>query len=295
MSPGNRNVLVGLTVLGGLIGFVGMLLKFSGGATQFFRGGQQVQVEFRCDRADGLADGSAVTYRGVTVGRITGIRRGSNSRDILINALIDNTPPLPANVTGRIRTVSMISGIASIAMDLVGGPNATAQGTLSEGQKIDVIYVGSELLPPEFSQDLKGVGDYVNDPKIGADLRASLENIRHISEKISKFTDRLDGIGDQASGAITDARTTVQDAKTDVEKLSRQVDDRMLEVAKALESVNSIITKVNTGQGTAGQLLNDPRLYQSLVDNSRELNATILDLKRLIEQWEQEGVTLKLK
>ena len=42
-------------------------------------------------------------------------------------------------------------------------------------------------------------------------------------------------------------------------------------------------------------LVNDPKLYQSLVDNSRELNATILDLKRLVEQWEQEGVSFKLK
>jgi phospholipid/cholesterol/gamma-HCH transport system substrate-binding protein len=295
MSPANRNVLVGLTVLGGLIGFVGMLLKFSGGATQFFRGGDQVQVEFHCDRADGLAEGSAVTYRGVTVGRITGIRRGNDSRDILISALIDNTPPLPGNVIGHIRTVSMISGIASIAMDTIGGPSADAKGTLTEGEKIDAIYVGSELLPPEFSQDLKGVGDYINDPKIAADLRASLENIRHISEKISKFSDRLDSLGDQATGTITDARETVKDARADVDKLSHQVDGRMLEISRALETFNSIISKVNTGQGSAGQLVNDPRLYQSLVDNSRELNATILDLKRLIEQWEQEGVTLKLK
>jgi phospholipid/cholesterol/gamma-HCH transport system substrate-binding protein len=288
MSTGNRNVLVGLTVIGALVGLVGMLLKFSGGATQFFRGGTQVQVEFTCDRADGLADGSAVTYRGVTVGRITGIHRGSNSRDILIEALIDNTPPLPANVIGKIRTVSMISGIASIAMDLIGGPNATANGTLSEGEKIQAIYVGSELLPPEFSQDLKGVGDYLNDPKIASDLRASLENIRHISDKMSKFSDRLDTLGDQATDTITDARA-------DVNKISRQVDDRMLELASTLQSVNTIVAKVNTGQGTAGLLVNDPRLYQSLVDNSRQLNATILDLKRLIEQWEQEGVTLKLK
>jgi hypothetical protein len=41
--------------------------------------------------------------------------------------------------------------------------------------------------------------------------------------------------------------------------------------------------------------MNDPRLYQSLVDTSRELNATVTDLRLLIEQWEQEGVPLKLK
>jgi hypothetical protein len=42
-------------------------------------------------------------------------------------------------------------------------------------------------------------------------------------------------------------------------------------------------------------LLNDPKLYQSLLDSSKELNATISDLRRLVEQWEQEGVSLKVK
>ena len=59
--------------------------------------------------------------------------------------------------------------------------------------------------------------------------------------------------------------------------------------------MQSILGKVDKGQGTAGQLVNDPRLYQSLVDTSRELNATVADLKRLIEQWEEEGVDLHLK
>lgn len=295
MSPSKRNVLVGLTIMGGLIGFSFLLLKFSGGTVQLFRSGEQVSVEFRCDRADGLAEGSAVLYRGVAVGRITSIRRGSNSREVLIDSLIDNTPPLPANVTGNIRTTSMISGLAAISMDLIGGEDAVPKGTLADGQVIPALYVGSELLPPEFTQDLKGVGTYVNDPKIGEDLRASLDNIRHITERVGAFSDRLGKIGDQASSTIGDAQATIKTTQTEVDHLSRQLDDRMLQIDKTLEAFESIVTKVNAGQGSAGLLVNDPKLYQSLVDNSRELNSTILDLRRLLEQWEQEGVSLKLK
>ena len=42
-------------------------------------------------------------------------------------------------------------------------------------------------------------------------------------------------------------------------------------------------------------MVNDPKLYQSLVDSARELNLTIVDLRRLIDQWEQEGASIKLK
>ncbi len=71
--------------------------------------------------------------------------------------------------------------------------------------------------------------------------------------------------------------------------------DRLTQIADLLSSVQSIAQKIDKGQGTAGQLVNDPKLYQALVDSSRELNATVTDLKRLIEQWEEEGVNLHLK
>jgi hypothetical protein len=55
------------------------------------------------------------------------------------------------------------------------------------------------------------------------------------------------------------------------------------------------VEKVDKGQGTAGQLVNDPKLYQSLNDTARQLDKTVADLQRLIEQWEQEGIDLRLK
>jgi len=105
----------------------------------------------------------------------------------------------------------------------------------------------------------------------------------------------LQKVSDEAAGTLADAHATVRSAQADVEHLSRQIDDRMLQISKALTSFQAITDKLNTGQGTAGLLISDPKLYQSLADNSRELNLTIADLRRLVEQWEQEGVTLKLK
>ena len=80
-----------------------MLLKFWRFHGSAFPRGEQVQVEFKVDRADGLVEGGAVEYRGVAVGSITMVRRDENDQDVIIDALIDNTPPLPGNVTGVIR------------------------------------------------------------------------------------------------------------------------------------------------------------------------------------------------
>ena len=65
-------------------------------------------------------------------------------------------------------------------------------------------------------------------------------------------------------------------------------------IGTVLEHIDSVTAKIDEGKGTAGMLVNDPKLYQGLVDTNKELKASITDLQRLIQQWEQEGVTLKL-
>ena len=41
-------------------------------------------------------------------------------------------------------------------------------------------------------------------------------------------------------------------------------------------------------------LVRDPRLYDSLVSTANVLNEMMTDLRRLVQQWEQEGVSMKL-
>jgi phospholipid/cholesterol/gamma-HCH transport system substrate-binding protein len=151
--------------------------------------------------------------------------------------------------------------------------------------------------------------EFVGDPKLRQDVQSAAANIRTTSENLQQFSARLDGFGKKlddlstemsatvkdAHEAVKQARTTIADGGRNMEKLSLQFDRRLDQVANVLASFESISAKIDKGQGTAGALVNDPRLYESLVDTSRELSLTASDLKRLVEQWEQEGFSLKLK
>jgi len=66
-------------------------------------------------------------------------------------------------------------------------------------------------------------------------------------------------------------------------------------LGNVLDRLDSVANKIDQGKGTAGLLVNDARLYQGLVDTSKDLNLTIKDLQRVVQQWEQEGIALKLK
>ena len=60
-----------------------------------------------------------------------------------------------------------------------------------------------------------------------------------------------------------------------------------------LEEVRRVAKLASEGQGTAGQLLNNPDLYNSLNDAAVRLNRTLTDLQVLIQQLRAEGFIIQ--
>ncbi|HWB53639.1 MAG TPA: MlaD family protein [Tepidisphaeraceae bacterium] len=337
MSAYRKNVIVGITVLVALVALCWMLLKFGGMPAQLFTPAQ-IPVEFVSPRADGLGDGSAVLFRGVEVGRVTEIHRSSDNTHVIINALIDRTPPLPGDITAVIKMQSLLGAGTSINLERLG--QSTSQpttepvklaSTLQANQKIPTTYVGLDLLPPEFStlarelsvtaQELHqshmvehmneaviqsrdlvaSLRKMVDNPKLRDDVQASLDNLKSVTEKANHIADNMQKFSGQLQTISSDAQTTLQSANKTIvstqghiNQISEQLADRLTQLAQILDSFRSISLKIDSGKGTAGALINDPRLYDSLVDTSRRLNMTLADLKQLIDQWQQEGVYFKI-
>jgi phospholipid/cholesterol/gamma-HCH transport system substrate-binding protein len=330
MPTYRRNILVGITVLGALCVFGWFLLTFTRSAAELFSA-PQLPIHFHASRVDGLASGSEIEYLGVEVGRVTSMHRDADGTGVTVDAEVDRTPPLPANIRAQIVSVSALGGSSLLSLDVDG---QKAQGELAAETTIPAEYVGLQLnlLPPSIANTAGQIGDMSDElrktvkqlresgaitdldttiksinaqaEKIGklfdslqnvfgdnqtqAGLKEAINNLRSTTEKLNKLSDSLQAASNNASG-------TIKDAHKDIDDLSKQIGDRLVQIAGVLQSVQDIMTKVDKGQGTAGQLVNDPRLYQSLVDTVRELNATVTDLKRLVNQWEQEGVDLHLK
>lgn len=308
MSPRQRNLIVGVVVLLGLTAIVWMLLLFAGRLADLFAG-PTLTVTFKADRADGVSEGSAIYYLGVQVGQVKEVRRGQDNRSVIIQGRVYKDPPLPANVYGVIRVQSAFGGASIIALELAGPP----AGTLQAGANLEAQFEGSGLLPKSVTnlaeqaqrqelvkhldetilsvhaqaeragQVLQSFQQIVADPKMRDDLRSSLTNIRqatesatHVASDLQKFTGDLRRVSDQTNAAMSDVRTS------------------LARLSGVLARFESVANKVDQGKGTAGMLVNDPALYQGLIDTTHQLNATIADLQRVVQQWEQEGVTIKL-
>lgn len=320
MSPYRRNILVGAVVLGALIAIGWMILKFGDRPARFFATPSQ-PVTFTAERADGLGEGSNIQYRGVTVGKIKTVTRTPDGTLVNITAEVDKAPPLPANVIGVIRQLGQLGPTSNMNLVLTG-PKPV--GNLQPNTKLEARYEGLSLFPPEatalaeeltltarqlretnvipnLNEQVTKVGrlaesanTLVADPKLREDLTATLANLRQASETVKNLGPKVDKLTEDASATMSDVRTTVKSANTNLDTIGKQLGDRLTQVAATLEHFQSVAAKIDNGQGTAGLLVNDPKLYQSLVESSMQLNATITDLKRLVEQWEQEGISFKL-
>lgn len=344
MSPYRRNILVGITVLGAVGLFSWMILRFGTKTVEVFAP-PQIPIHFVADRADGLSEGSSITYLGINVGRLTKLARKADGTGVIIDAVVDTSPPLPSNLQADIKQTSAIGGGTILALSTEGPPSKEplkANATIS-----DTHYIGLDLFGGggfgdaakeiaataaelrKTSQQLRESGvirdldttirainqqvgkagnlldsmqQTVGDPQMRDDIRTAIANFRQttdtanrIAAKLEKTSDSFQKITDETSATVADAHAAINKSQGHIDDLSKQLADRLVQMSAVLDSFQDISRKIDQGKGSAGALINDPKLYASLVDSSRELSQTIADLHRLIDQWEQEGVTLKLK
>jgi phospholipid/cholesterol/gamma-HCH transport system substrate-binding protein len=114
----------------------------------------------------------------------------------------------------------------------------------------------------------------LNDPQGKAKVDQIVENLRVTSENLSAF---------------------LASAQTGQGLLPRLLNDKeyadqaLLEFATLARQLNEIVAKVNNGQGTAGKLIADPSLYESVNDILIGINESKL-LRWLIRNRQQSGI-----
>ncbi|HTL28152.1 MAG TPA: MlaD family protein, partial [Tepidisphaeraceae bacterium] len=278
MSPYRRNVLVGTTVLGAMIILGWMIIKFSGELATPFKP-KQIAIKFITDRADGVAEGSPINFLGVPAGRVSGVYRSQNQKQVYIEATVDQDPPIPANVRAIIRTASALGSGSAIVLEMTG---PAPEGRLKNGAEVQARYVGLDILPPEFAElarELKmtaqqmresnlvahvdeqvqhvgklidSIQAYVGDEKTRDDLKVAIDNLRttsesanRITDNLEKFSGRLDKIGDDASATIKDARATIQTANTTIQKTQGNIDQVTNQVGERLLQISKLLDQFN--------------------------------------------------
>jgi len=303
-----RNVLVGIFVVAALVSLGVMIYKFGDlpGAVSTL-GSFQVKVKF--PTATGIQKDTPVRFCGYQIGRVTSVKppqimeygnTGKFYHQTLVVLSIDKQfNNIPDNVDAKLMTRGLGSSYIELKLTSYdvyepSGPvlshNSLLQGSTG---------MTSEFFPEESQKKLEelvdGIKTFVDNANGIFGDPANKENIRttlaHLSEATNQATKTLEEFERlSAAGA-----TTLKNADARVDELVASVVATSEQMGKATAEMRLVLEKINTGEGTAGRLLNDGKLYENLLEDTEQIRLLAEELTAFVTQVRQKGLPLKLK
>jgi ABC-type transporter Mla subunit MlaD len=225
--------------------------------------------------------------------------------------------PLPSDGTAQLQAVTADSGlIPKAVIDEITGVGESLQQLLKQqkledfdrlpadervanisilvqrldrvAQCIDML-VGSPDTQRQFHEIIANVHEAT------VQLKTVMKSLDTTVAKANTTIDRFGAAADEVKsaagaigGAATQASATLDVTREQIVRVAEHLSD-------VLTRIDTLVTKVESGNGTAARFVNDPRLYESLLDLTKSLKTTADDLTLLVEKWQQEGMSLNLK
>ncbi len=249
------------------------------------------------NQIEGLIGSGSVFYRGYKVGTISNINFDSkNPKSFIVKINLEKDIKIPL----KSRVVAKSSNIIASAKDLFlifydttayHLPGDTLLPDYDKGM-IGII----EPLQKQFDETIKGINqtllalNNILDNGTQENIQASIKSVKEISSSLSTM---LAPNGDlaQTMKNLDSITLTIESKKGEIGNTI----DNMSSISASLDSANightirsldstlmatqSILTKINEGEGTAGMLVNDSSLYINLASSTASLDSLLTDLK----------------
>ncbi len=127
------------------------------------------------------------------------------------------------------------------------------------------------------NRTLDAVYAVAGNSKNQANLEKTLKNLATASDDLTKF--------------MKSANKTMANA----DELTRQLITDAGEIGLMIKEFRKTAEKINSGKGTVAKMLNDPKLYNNLLEITTQLGQLTKDFRRLANKWEKSGVGIKIK
>ncbi len=251
---------------------------------------------------DGLSISKPVLVNGFQIGRIAKMKLLADGRTI-VEFKVDQQYNVPSNTLAKLVSTDLL-GSKAIVFEY-GNSNTYAedkdtlkadiQGSLAES--LQPIQNKAEHLISKMDSSLAAINKILN-PNFQKNVDRSFMSIANSLQTLEGTTKKIDALVGAQSGHINgimeNAETVSGNLKVSTahlngitanfEKVSNDVSNANIKQTldnanKAMADLQATITKLNSGQGSLGLLLNDDKMYNNLKDASANLNNLFIDLK----------------
>ncbi len=290
---------VGLLVFAGIVLLVYMSLKVGGvhiGADKGYT------LFVKLENASGLDPNASVSIAGVEVGRIEDISLEGNRAVLTLNIKSDikvgsdslailrtqgllgekflelqpGEPDAPILNDGdevtRVASYSdierLISTVSDVATDL-REVSKTLSAALGGKDGEDTVRGIVNNLKEITSRIATIVRD--NDGRVAN----SLKNLEEFSVNLNKASHDLKTLIDENKEGIGTGILCLSEASAQLSKAMQTLNDVGPEIKRTFESVDSIVRRIDKGEGTIGKLINDPETHDNINDTLKGINRFI--------------------
>jgi len=259
------------------------------------------------DRVDGLYKSNLVVINGFEVGRVTDMKFDNASQKIVVELEVKEDLKIPANSTAILYSVDFL-GQKSVKI-LMGDSGKILQDgdTINtEFKKEFMEEIGANINPiMDQIGNLTGNVDtalfdirYLFNKKNPAGIYHTLETLNKTLETVNTTVAEMNVIIHNQSGNLQKTVANVESITANLSKNNENISKtlsnvaafsdtlREMEVAVTIARLNAtlaqldqLMKEINAGEGSAGLLIKDPKLYNNLEASSANLNKLLLDLK----------------
>ena len=278
-----NEVLVGiLLTVATIIGVVGTIWLVRGG----LEGGYPLYASFKW--GENLRNGQPVLLAGVNVGYVEDVELRDDGT-LFVSMKVQDEYRVPEGTTATVQAVG-IFGDAAIALR-PAGPNTVK---MAEGDTVPSGTAAPGI--PELLARVDSVGRNIHDitrtfevqlvDEGGIlDLRRAMENTNRLVLQLNSIAAEQSRQLGAATAALRRTAQAVDSASVDstvrnLQRTSENVAAMSAELQRTSLQLNSVLAKVDSGNGTAARLLNDPGLYNDLRTLTQRLDSLTADFKK---------------
>jgi len=256
----------------------------------------------RYSHVDGLAVSKPVLINGFQIGRVDKLQLQSDG-SILATLKIKGKYEIPKSSIAKLESTDLL-GSKAIVMALGSGADYAQDGdTLNANvqkgllETVQPVQKKAEMIIAKMDSILTSVNSILN-PNFQKNVDKSFNSISSTLaslESTSKKVDNLVGSeGSRISAILANVEAISGNLKQNNQKISAILDNvhsitdqvaaanfkQTIDNAnKAVADLQSIVGKINKGEGSLGMLVNDAKLYDNLNNASKNLDNLMIDLK----------------
>jgi phospholipid/cholesterol/gamma-HCH transport system substrate-binding protein len=284
----SREIKAAILVIFGIVLFIYMFNYLKG--EDLFNNTVTYYTEFDYNA---LSTNSSVTIRGNAVGKIEDISYDFETGKTIVHFSVDPRLEFSKNSTVRLYETGIMGGNALAIIDANDGEMAKKGDFIPSEVKPGLITtlkdnfsgISSNLDSTLRSADslMVNLTEVIKDPT-DEGLQSTIAELKHTLEAYKELSYTIQGMIENNDETISSVLENFDTASQNITELTEELktlelNNTIQTFESTLASMNSVLNKIDEGEGSLGKLVNDDALYSNLEAATKEMEELLRDIK----------------